>query len=224
MMMERRWFAAIGGLLLVAGCGSSSEGSADTAAPVTEPAPATEPAPVATEAPATTPDATTPDPTTPDPTTPDATTTLAPTTTAAPTTTEPPPAIVIGEPDADGVIAVSIDGARLAPLFDEFMDGADPLYLVHTQQDDIFVGVELYTVFGSGWTGELGTFPADCTTHGICVYLDPDGIGPLPGGGPAGGELTVVQLEGGSIITIDDATIVADDGTVYTLSGVTLTG
>lgn len=79
-------------------------------------------------------------------------------------------------------------------------------------------------MFGAGWTGELGTFPTDCTTHGICVYLDPDGSGPLEGGGPGEGTITVSQLEGGSILTLDDVTIVASDGQVYTMSGVTLAG
>ncbi len=136
----------------------------------------------------------------------------------------PPDAIVIGDPDDEGNVAVAIDGDQLDPLFDGFTAGADPFYLVHTQQDDIFVSVELYTVFGDGWTGELGTFPADCTTHGICVYLDPDGTGPLVGGGPGTGTVTVVQLDGGSIVTIDDVAITAGDGQVYTLSGLTLTG
>ena len=153
------------------------------------------------------------------------TATAAPATTAAATTTvAAAEAIVIGVPDAEGVIAVAIDGEQLSPLFDAFQGGADPFYQVHTQQDDIFIGLELYTVFGDAWTGELGTFPTDCTTHGICVYLDPDGIGPLPGGGPGTGTITIEQLEGGTIATIDEVTIEADDGQVYMLSGVTLTG
>ena len=86
------------------------------------------------------------------------------------------------------------------------------------------VGVELYTVFGASWTGELGTFPTDCTTHGICVYLDPDGTGPLVGSGPGSGTLTVIQLDGSSIITLDDVTIQAEDGQIYTMRAVTLTG
>ncbi len=201
-MTGLRCLAAAAAVLVIAACGSSSSDSAGTAAPAADPPPATDAPPPETDAP-------------PD--------TQAPPTTAAPTTTLPP-AIAFGEPGPDGAVPVLIDGAQLAPLFDAFTPGDDPLYLVHTQQDDIFVGVELYTVFGAGWTGELGTFPTDCTTHGICVYLDPDGSGPLEGGGPGEGTITVSQLEGGSILTLDDVTIVASDGQVYTMSGVTLAG
>jgi len=149
--------------------------------------------------------------------------TVAPTT-VAPTTTPAAEAIVIGEPDVEGVVDVAIDGEQLDPLFDAFQGGADPFYQLHTQQDDIFVGVELYTVFGDAWTGELGTFPTDCTTHGICVYLDPDGTGPMAVGGPGTGMITISQLEGDTIVTIDDLTVETADGQVYTLNGLTLTG
>ena len=225
-MHRSRLLAAVSAALLIAACGSDSEsGSSATEAPATA---APDPDPPSTDPPSTDPSETDPPPTEPPPTeapttTTAPTTTLAPTTTPAPTTTLPP-AIVIGEPDADGVIVVGIDGAQLDPLYDQFMSGDDPFYLVHTQQEDIFVGIELYTVFGDGWTGEVGTFPTDCTTHGICVYLDPDGVGPLVGGGPGEGEVTVTQLEGGSVITIDSVTIVAEDGKVYRMEGLTLTG
>jgi hypothetical protein len=214
-MKGLRLVAAAGALLVAAACSSSDGDAAETTASATE-APATTEAPTeslppATEAPATT---EAPPPATEAPAT----------TEAAPPTTMAPTAIIIGEPDAEGVIAMSIDGDQLAPLFDSFMEGDDPFYLVHTQQEDIFVGVEMYTVFGADWTGQLGTFPSDCTTHGICVYLDPDGTGPLLGGGPGIGEITITQLDGGSIITIDDVTIVTDDGQVYNMSGLTLTG
>lgn len=214
-MKGLRLVAAAGALLVAAACSSSDGDTGETTAPATE-VPATTEAPTeslppATEAPATT---EAPPPATEAPAT----------TEAATPTTMAPTAIIIGEPDAEGVIAMSVDGGRLAPLFDEFMEGDDPLFLIHTQQEDIFVGVEMYTVFGPAWAGELGTFPTDCTTHGICVYLDPDGTGPLVGGGPGEGEITITQLDGGSIVTIDDVTIVADDGQLYNMSGLTLTG
>ncbi len=202
--MRRLWIVTIVGALIgVSSCGSDSE-SSGTDIPATDPPP--------TAAPATDPPVTDPPPTEPPPTDP-------------PVADPPPDAIVVGEPDAAGVVEVSIDGERLDPLFDSFLEGDDPLYMVHTQQENIFVGVEMYTVFGDAWTGELGTFPTDCTTHGICVYLDPDGTGPLVGGGPAAdGTVTITQLEGSRIVTIDDATIVAEDGQVYTMSGLTLAG
>lgn len=205
-------------IVLLAACGSSGSESSATDAPVTA-APATDPPatdPPATEAPTTAPPATAP------PATEAPATTAAPTT-VAPTTTIPVNAVVIGDADADGVIAVTVDGALLDPLFDSFIGGADPYHHVHTQQENVFVGVELYTEFGAAWTGETGTFPADCTTHGICIYLDPDGTGPTVGGGPATGTITITQLEGGSIITIDEALIVGDDGQEYRLTG-TLVG
>ena len=189
--------------LVGAACGDDADGSDQTSATDTA---TSAPAAAATLAPTTV-----------------APTTVAPTT-VAPTTTPAAEAIVIGEPDAEGVVDVAIDGEQLDPLFDAFQGGADPFYQLHTQQDDIFVGVELYTVFGDAWTGELGTFPTDCTTHGICVYLDPDGTGTMAVGGPGTGMITISQLEGGTIVTIDDLTVETADGQVYTLSGLTLTG
>ncbi|NND74688.1 MAG: hypothetical protein HKN44_06735 [Ilumatobacter sp.] len=222
MRLPRRSLVIVAAFVLVA-CGSSEDSSPATDAPASDPpatdAPATDPP--ATDPPATTVAPTTLPPTTAPPTT-LAPTTVAPTTLPAPTTTLPP--IAIGEPDATGVRIVTIDGAALAPLFDTFQDGTDPFYLVHTQQDDIFVSAELYTKFGDEWTGQLGTFPTDCTTHGICVYFDPDGVGPLVGGGPGEGTLTITQLEGGSVITLDDVEISTEDGATYVLSGLTLTG
>jgi len=185
---------------IASACGDDDTGSTATAAASTS---SSAPAPAATAAP---------------------TTTGAPATTAAPVPTTASQAIVIGEPDADGVVDVAIDGEQLDPLFDTFQGGADPFYQIHTQQDDLFVGLELYTVFGDAWTGQLGTFPADCGTHGICVYLDPDGTGPLAVGGPGTGTVTITQLEGGAIVTIDELTVETENGQVYTLSGLTLTG
>lgn len=208
----RRILVALGvSALLAAACGDTGAATAATEPPTTAPSAATT-APAPTAAPTTLPATTLP-------------ATTLPATTLPPTTTTVPAAdIELGEPDADGVIAVSIDGSALDPLFDAFTAGDDPFYLIHTQQDDVFIGVELYTVFGAGWTGELGTFPADCTTHGICVYLDPDGTGPLEGGGPGEGEITVTQLEDGSVVTIDDVVVTAADGQVYRITGLTLTG
>jgi len=179
--------------------------------------------PPAAEAPATQQPATDPPPTQLPPTEPPAT--EPPVTEPTTTTTLAPEAIVFGEADDEGVVPVAVDGMLLDPLFNQFMDGDDPFFLIHTQQDDIFIGIEMYSVFGDQWTGELGTFPTDCTTHGICVYFDPDGEGPLLGGGPAeGGQVTISQLEGEIVVTIDVAKIAAGGASFYTLSDVTLGG
>jgi len=230
MVMNRIWAGVAALALLGASCGGSDSTSStsppvDEAPPATEAPPDTEAVPVETEAPAP-----------PE--------TNAPVETAAPETTSPPaeptlpveptlpteptlPAepIEFSEPDADGVVNVAVDRDALAPLSNLFSEnGGDPFYGVHTTQDDLFIGVELYTVYGDGWTGELGSFPTDCTTHGICIYLDPDGIGPLEVTGPGVGTITVEQLDGETIITIDDVALTAGDGTVYEITGLTLGG
>lgn len=79
-------------------------------------------------------------------------------------------------------------------------------------------------MFGSAWTGELGTFPADCTIHVICIYLDPDGTGALGGSGPGAGTITVEQLDGETIVTIGSVVFTGDDGTMYRISNLTLGG
>ncbi len=206
-----RGCAVLAMLLLVAACGDLAEQPATTTVPATTMAPTTTAAPTTTTLAPTTTAA--------------ATTTVAPTTTGAPTTTAAGPVISLGEPGDDGLIEVVVDRAGLAPLFNAYTAGADPLYLVHTQQDDLFVGIELYTVFGDGWTGEPGLFPADCTTHGICVYLDPDGTGPLPGMGPGNGTVTVVALDedaGTATVTIEDVIFTDDEGQTFAIVGLTL--
>lgn len=41
---------------------------------------------------------------------------------------------------------MAINGGALDPLFDSLVAGDDPFFQIHTQQDDIFIGLELYTV------------------------------------------------------------------------------
>lgn len=198
--------------LVGAACGGSSDSSSDdSAAPTTEAPPVTEAA-VETNAPVA---ETAPPETTPPETTPAETTT---------TTTVPEPAFTLSEPDADGIIAVNVNPSGLSPLFNSLIDGGDPYYHVHTQQDDLFIGIEMYSVYGDGWTGELGTFPADCTTHGICVYFDPDGTGAMGSSEPGTGTVTVVQIDGETIVTLDDVLFEGADGTLYRITDLTLGG
>jgi len=132
--------------------------------------------------------------------------------------------MVLGDPDGDGNVAVAIDGGSLAPQANGFSDSdpSDPYYFIHTQQDDLFVGIEMYTLFGDGWTGDLGTFPTDCGTHGICVYFDLDGTGPAAAMGPATGEITITNLDDGAVVTLDMVTFTDASGTTYTISNLTL--
>lgn len=78
----------------------------------------------------------------------------------------------------------------------------DPYYLVHNDPatDGFFLSIEAYTVYGPGWTGELGTFDIDCSAGGtgICVYFDADGPGPIPVSGAdfsAAGQIEFTILE-----------------------------
>jgi len=130
--------------------------------------------------------------------------------------------ITLGDPDADGNVSVTVDPSALAELFYLFVETnpADPYYNIHTNDSDLFVGIELYTLYGAGWTGQLGTFALDCDGSGICVYLDPDGTGPLGALGPGStGSIVIDQLEGGYSVTL---TGVAFPG--YVLEDLTLVG
>ncbi len=74
----------------------------------------------------------------------------------------------------DGCTEVELDAASWAPLSVSFQaNGSDPFYHLHDNQIGFYFNVELYTVYGDAWTGQAGTFPTDCGTHGICVYLCP---------------------------------------------------
>ncbi len=210
MKFDRFALLAVVILLLAAGCGD------DDAAPTTSQVATTATAPTTTAAPATT--------TTTSTTTTSTTTTTTTTVTA---TTEPPGETVkLSPPDADGNVTAVVDPMALAPLSAAFNDDNpdDPFYHLHTQQEDVFVGIELYTLYGNGWTGELGTFPTDCGTHGICVYFDPDGVGPVPGMGPGVGTITISGLEGDTVVTLDEVVFQDPDGMECTVVGLTLGG
>jgi hypothetical protein len=123
------------------------------------------------------------------------------------------PPITLSDPDDAGVVTIGIDSAQLEPLFFEFneQNASDPFWHIHTDQTDLYVGIELYTVYGAGWTGQLGTFALDCGASGICVYVDPDGAGPAGALGPASaGSIVITQLD--------------DAGYDVTLTGVSFPG
>jgi hypothetical protein len=117
-----------------------------------------------------------------------------------------PPVVIGGAPGPDGHLPVRLNPEAWEDVVAEMNDDdvEDPYYELHTEgHDDFWFGVELHTVVGPGWTGELGLFATDCRNNGLCVYFDPDGgAGPSP---PllasANGEIDVVQLEDGISLT-----------------------
>ena len=130
------------------------------------------------------------------------------------------PPISMSEPNADGVVTITVDPAALEPLYYAFnQNGSDPLWQLHTDQSDLFISVELYTVYGQGWTGQLGTFAVDCTANGICVYLDVDGEGGTGVLGPAAtGQITIDQLDESGY----DVTLMGVAFPMYALADLTL--
>lgn len=75
----------------------------------------------------------------------------------------------------DGCPIVTLDPSAWRPLHGSFTAGSDPFFHLHSTEDVLFFGAELYTDYGAGWTGQAGTFAPDCSANGICVYLVPDG-------------------------------------------------
>ncbi len=180
------------GCLTLAACGDSGS-STDTTDPVTTDAATT--APPATDPPATDPPAT------------DAPTTVA----------EPVSALL---PTATG-FAIDWSALTAVPFYGE-TGGADPFFNIHSfpASDGFFVSLELYTVYGSEWSGELGTFDIGCspTSTGICAHFDPDGPGPIADLGAdflATGSVTINQLDAdGYDIVVDE--LIFSDGTEIT--------
>lgn len=87
------------------------------------------------------------------------------------------PAVAIndaGEVSIDWTAVTQV--SYLAPV----PNATDPLFFVHNEPnaDGFYLGLEAYTLFGAGWTGQLGTFDIDCEFNGICLHFDPDGPGP----------------------------------------------
>ena len=150
-------------------------------------------------------------------TTESATTVSAAETTAAETATSDAPestttsaapageAIAFGEPGADGAVPVTLDPGAWAGVYAGFSENeGDPLHQLHSEgEDGFFFNVELYTVYGAGWTGQTGTFATDCEANGICVYLDADGTGAAPAVlAEADGEIEIRSVEGGYDMTL----------------------
>jgi len=154
--------------------------------------------------------------------TPTPTATLTPTPTQAPVAACPP--AVFGA-EANGVVPVIINNGCLAPLFFAFLPGADPLWQLHTQQTDIHLSLELYTVFGPSWTGQTGSFPLNCgQPWGLCLVFDADGVGPIPVAMWAAGQITINQLDAGGYSVTFGGVFPSVGGVVYSLNPVTWIG
>ncbi len=133
-----------------------------------------------------------------------------------------------GDPGAGGEVPVTINNECLDPLFFTFNDSnpSDPFWHIHTQQDDIFLSLELYTMFGASWSGQTGTFPLDCNVPwGLCAIFDADGVGPIPVVMWASGDITISALAaGGYDVSFSGVMPAAASGTVYDLQPVTWVG
>jgi hypothetical protein len=133
------------------------------------------------------------------PTLPEATQTTAP----SPEPTDPPQPTATDEPldaisitgatSADGCTLVDLNPAAWQPLYSAYKTGSDPFFQIHTQEGagTFYFNMELYTVYGSAWTGQLGTFAPDCNANGLCVYLVPDAVNPY---WVTDGEMEIVAL------------------------------
>jgi hypothetical protein len=107
--------------------------------------------------------------------------------------------------------------------------GSDPFFHVHNSpaHDGFFFSVEAYTVYGSAWSGELGTFEIGCfpAGTGICVHFDPDGPGPAPDLGAdymVTGTVEILQADAEGFVAVFTGVAFSDGSTIpglFTVSG-----
>ncbi len=131
------------------------------------------------------------------------------------------PALVM----ANGLVTIDWDQIG-APAFYLLPDpnSDDPLYHTHNVAavDGYLLSLQFFTVYGSAWTGQTGTFPLNCNdpaSTGLCVYLDVDAGGPIPQFGTGfdvSGTVTIERLdETGYRVILE--TVVFTEG--YTIVG-----
>jgi hypothetical protein len=125
------------------------------------------------------------------------------------TTVAGAPALAINDA---GEVRIEWAGVTQVSYLAPVPNATDPLFFVHNEPntDGFYLGLEAYTVFGAGWTGQLGTFAIDCENNGICLHFDPDGPGPAIDAGfdfLASGTIEFVQadLDGFEAILTDVA-------------------
>ena len=120
---------------------------------------------------------------------------VSPTETEFPPTETPiPPGpieIIVDDVNDEGCVIVKLNTESWGPLYASYNATSDPFYQFHDNEDGFYFNIELYTVYGSGWKGETGTFDTNCRTNGICVYLVPDNTNPFLA---ASGEIVIDTL------------------------------
>ncbi len=130
----------------------------------------------------------------------------------------------------DGTVYTIDWGVLTGPVvFTPAGGGTDPFFHLHNSpaHDGFFFSVEAYTVYGSAWSGELGTFEIGCfpAGTGICVHFDPDGPGPMTDLGAdfmATGTIEVLQADDEGFVGVLTDVAFSDGSTIpgpFTISG-----
>lgn len=120
---------------------------------------------------------------------------------------------------------MTINNGCLAGLFYAFVSGGDPFWHLHTQQTNIHLSLEAYTVYGTSWTGQTGTFPLQCgLPWGLCLIFDADGTGPIPVTMWANGQITISRLDAGGYSVTFGGVFPGVNGVIYNLLPVTWIG
>ncbi|MEK7252788.1 MAG: hypothetical protein AAB198_06040 [Actinomycetota bacterium] len=158
----------------------------------------------------------------------DTTTSAGASTTGAETTTTTGAGGALTD-NGDGSYVIDWSALQGAIFFAPPGGGSDPFFFVHTDPavDGFFFSVEAYTVFGTAWTGQLGTFIVDCRSAGtgICVHFDPDGPGPV---GDLGadflptGDVEIIQADAEGFEAVFSNVIFTDGSTIpgpFTVTG-----
>ena len=71
-------------------------------------------------------------------------------------------------------LELEFDPSCWGGIYSAYTPGADPFYQIHNAENvaaGFYFNIELYTVYGPGWTGQTGTFAPDCENNGICIYF-----------------------------------------------------
>lgn len=99
--------------------------------------------------------------------------------TQAPTATQAAPFEISEDQfSEEGCSLVSLNTDSWGTLSSSYNSGGDPFYQFHDNEEGFYFNVELYTVYGAGWTGQTGTFDIDCNSNGLCIYLVPNDVNP----------------------------------------------
>ncbi len=124
---------------------------------------------------------------------------------------------------ANGLVTINWDQIG-APAFYLLPDpnSDDPLCHIHNVAavDGFLLSLQFFTVYGSAWTGQTGTFPLNCNdpaSTGLCVYLDVDASGQIPQFGTGfdvTGTVTIVRLDGTGYRIILESVVFSEGYTI----------